>query len=191
MLNDTFAAGAFSITKYDTVIEAADGGNDTVLVNSDAPNSAFSPGYTLGANVENGVITGSSHFFLRGNDLKNDLIGNSAANLLQGFGDNDWLDGANGADTLNGGSGNDTYVLNDTYVVPGSNTWDTIIEGADSSIDSEYASGGRRPLRLSARGECRKPRCHGRVGVPPVGQRTEQQPDRQRCRQRPGRLRRQ
>ncbi len=152
VLNDTFAAGAFSITKYDTVIEAADGGNDTVLVNSDAPNSAFSPGYTLGANVENGVITGSSHFFLRGNDLKNDLIGNSAANLLQGFGDNDWLDGGAGADTLDGGSGNDTYVLNDTYVVAGSNTWDTIIEGADGGIDTVYASAdvGRYTYQLEA-----------------------------------------
>ncbi len=152
VLNDTFATGALSITKYDTVIEAADGGTDTVLVNSDAPSSAFSPGYTLGANVENGVITGSSHFFLRGNDLKNDLIGNSAANLLQGFGDNDWLDGGTGADTLDGGTGNDIYVLNDTYVVAGSNIWDTVTEGADGGIDTVYASAdvGRYTYQLEA-----------------------------------------
>ena len=152
VLNDTFATGAVSIPKYDTVIETADAGNDTVLVNSDAPNSGFFPGYTLGANVEDGVITGSSNFFLHGNDLKNTLLGNGASNVLQGFGDNDWLAGSTGADTLDGGPGNDTYVLDDTYVVAGSNTWDTVIEAADGGIDTVYASAdvGRYTYQLGA-----------------------------------------
>ena len=49
--------------------------------------------YTLGANVENGIIVGTLAFNLTGNALANVLTGNTAVNVLTG------------------GEGGDTYVL--------------------------------------------------------------------------------
>lgn len=56
--------------------------------------------FTLSANVERLVLTGSAALSGSGNDLANTLIGNGAANRLSG---------AEGADTLVGGAGNDTF----------------------------------------------------------------------------------
>jgi Ca2+-binding RTX toxin-like protein len=58
--------------------------------------------FTLGANLENLVLTGSSTLAGTGNDLANRLTGNGAANLLNG--------GA-GDDTMTGGGGDDIYVV--------------------------------------------------------------------------------
>lgn len=60
--------------------------------------------YTLGANLEQGVLY---------NALANNLTGNSAVNTLTGNAAANVLDGAGGADTLIGGAGNDTYVVDD------------------------------------------------------------------------------
>ena len=138
ILNDTNATGAVSILHYDTVIEALDGGTDLIYVNSDAPSSAFSPGYTLGANIENGTVTGATNFFLRGNELANRLTGNGANNSITGFDGNDRLDGGDGVDTLTGGLGNDTYVLGDTFLptIFSSSQYDTVVEGADAGTDT-------------------------------------------------------
>ena len=46
-----------------------------------------------------------------GNDLDNDLTGNSHRNRLYGFGGNDTLWGGGGRDVLIGGEGSDTFVL--------------------------------------------------------------------------------
>ncbi len=77
----------------DQAIEAAGGGTDTVrsLVT-----------FTLGANFENLVLTGSAVADGTGNALANSLTGNDAANLLNGGG---------GADTMTGADGDDTYVV--------------------------------------------------------------------------------
>ncbi len=138
VLGDTNASGSFAILRYDTVIEALDGGIDGVLVNSDAPSSAFSPGYTLGANVENGIITGSSQFNLAGNGLANSLTGNGAQNTLTGLDGNDRLTGGAGADTLSGGLGNDVYVLDDTTIsgALAVSRYDTVVEGANGGRDA-------------------------------------------------------
>ena len=104
---------------YDTVIEVAGGGNDTVIVGfvlgTDTPTS-----YTLGANVENGIVAGVDTgqtsdlpFSLFGNALDNSLTGNKAANTLDAEAGNDTLNGGGGLDTLIGGAGDDTYLLLD------------------------------------------------------------------------------
>lgn len=86
----------------DSVKESANAGTDTVK-------SAIS--YTLGANLEILVLTGTATLNGAGNALDNALFGNAASNLLEGGGGNDTLDGGAGADTLKGGSGNDTYAV--------------------------------------------------------------------------------
>ena len=64
--------------------------------------------YTLGANVENGILDGSSAINLTGNSVANLLTGNGGDNFLYGLGGNDTLKGGGGNDTLRGGLGTDT-----------------------------------------------------------------------------------
>src|SRR5262249_30980655 len=77
-------------TGFDTVVEAAGGGIDTVIVARAVALVALTS-YTLGANVENGIIGGvdtgqasDDAFTLNGNTLANTLIGNRADNTLNG-----------------------------------------------------------------------------------------------------------
>ncbi|NRR29467.1 calcium-binding protein [Oxalobacteraceae bacterium] len=88
----------------DQVVELADGGLDTVLVQYTADGS-----YTLPANVESAVVIATGvKVNLTGNALANYLEGNNAANVISGGDGDDLLDGADGNDTLAGGNGNDT-----------------------------------------------------------------------------------
>jgi len=84
----------------DTVTESANAGTDTVQ---------SSVTYTLGANVENLTLTGTSAINGKGNTLDNVLIGNSATNVLTG------------------GAGNDTYVVG---------TGDSIVENSGAGTDT-------------------------------------------------------
>jgi len=77
----------------DKVVEAIGAGTDTVQ---------SSVNFTLAANVENLILTGSSATNGTGNTLDNVITGNSANNTLNG---------GSGADTLAGGAGSDTYVV--------------------------------------------------------------------------------
>ncbi|MFW9606396.1 MAG: calcium-binding protein, partial [Pseudomonas sp.] len=86
--NDTYVVD----NSGDVVTEAAKAGLDTVQA---------SIRYSLGANLENLVLTGKAALSGTGNALANRLTGNAAANTL---------DGGAGADTLNGGAGNDVLV---------------------------------------------------------------------------------
>jgi Ca2+-binding RTX toxin-like protein len=96
----------------DQVIENAGEGTDTVRTTVD---------YTLGANVERGVVDTSTGLSLIGNELNNRLNGNAGADHLDGGlgndviiggGGNDTIIGGAGADTVAGGIGNDTFVFN-------------------------------------------------------------------------------
>lgn len=106
----------------DTVTELAGEGTDTV-------NSTL--GYTLGANVENLVLTGTGHIDGIGNGLANRLTGNGGNNWLQGGDGNDWLVGYGGGDILDGGAGADTMyggIGSDTYIIDA--VGDQVIEKA-------------------------------------------------------------
>ena len=69
-----------------------------------------SASYTLGAHVEELVLTGSA-ISGTGNGLANLIDGNDAANVLAGKGGDDILDGGAGGDTMTGGGGNDLYIV--------------------------------------------------------------------------------
>ena len=140
-LNDTFLRNIFSNLSYDAVTEDANAGTDLVFVNSDAPSSSLTnPGYTLGANVENGTITGATAFSLTGNALANELTGNDQANALSGLDGNDVLSGGFGSDTLTGGLGDDIYYLRDTFALSifEKLRYDTVIEAQGGGRDIVY-----------------------------------------------------
>lgn len=105
----------------DTVVEAAGEGTDLVQV------TLTSGIYTLGAEVENGRVMGSSAAGLTGNALDNLLTGSAGANTLSGGDGNDTLDGGLGNDKLIGGTGDDTYIVNAAG--------DTIVEAAGEGSD--------------------------------------------------------
>ena len=101
----------------DQVIEAANGGYDTVFVDG--------IDYTLPDNVERGAATyanGLSAFNLTGNSLNNELSGNDGAN---------WLDGKLGRDILTGYGGADTFAF--TTKVDGDNA--DLFVGFEVGID--------------------------------------------------------
>jgi len=85
--NDTFVVGSSN----DTIIELPNQGNDTVR-------SAFD--FTLPANVENLILTGSGNINGTGNTLNNILTGNSGNNTLTVVGGSDVIDGGAGIDTV-------------------------------------------------------------------------------------------
>ncbi len=107
--NDTYIVD----NTADTAVEVLAAGNDTVRAGVD---------FTLGAAVEDLVLTGSAAIDGTGNALANRITGNAAANRL---------DGGGGADTLTGGGGNDVYVTDGT---------DTITEAAAGGIDRVESS---------------------------------------------------
>ncbi len=83
----------------DQVIEALNGGNDTVESSLAA--------HTLAANVET-LILGEGGRDGTGNALNNQITGNGGANTLNGGAGNDMIDGGGGADIIIGGAGSDT-----------------------------------------------------------------------------------
>jgi Ca2+-binding RTX toxin-like protein len=127
--NDTMRGGTGNDTyvvnvSTDVVTENANEGTDTVRTGIT---------YTLGSNLENLTLTGTSTTNGTGNSLDNVLTGNSAANTLTGGAGNDTLDGQGGNDTLRGGTGNDTYII-------GTGGTDTLTENANEGTDTVQSS---------------------------------------------------
>ena len=116
----------------DVVAENAAEGTDTVRT---------AIAFTLGANVENLVITGSSAVAGTGNNLDNRIEGNSGNNSLSGNVGNDDLRGGAGNDTLNGGAGIDSLAGgtgDDIYVVD--HALDVVIENEGEGTDTVQTS---------------------------------------------------
>lgn len=151
-LNDLTAIslGGEIVDTYDTVIEEANEGIDTVgIVGISNPRASAPNKYVLGANLENGTIYGTQVFDLTGNTLDNALTGNSAANTLEGLAGEDTLRGGGGHDELYGGKGNDTYFLADlslTRFGPGFlSVYDSVFEGAGGGTDTVVVTAFANP----------------------------------------------
>ena len=103
--DDTLTGGAGDDTyrvdsSGDTTVELAGGGTDTV--------EAALASYTLGAEVERLVFTGTGTFAGTGNAGDNQIRGGTGGDTLKGLAGNDTLFGDAGNDTLDGGDGIDT-----------------------------------------------------------------------------------
>ncbi|MGO6946632.1 M10 family metallopeptidase C-terminal domain-containing protein [Rhizobium johnstonii] len=112
----------------DLVTEAAEVGIDTVRTTLAA--------YTLGANVESLLYTGSGSFTGTGNGLANTITGGAGNDTLDGDTGNDTLIGGAGNDTLIGGAGSDTMsggTGDDIYVVDSAT--DVINEAVSAGTD--------------------------------------------------------
>lgn len=93
--------------------------------------------YTLGANLENLILTGSSNLNGTGNLLDNSLTGNTGKNTLTGNAGNDTLDGGLGIDVLTGGLGDDTLIYDsaDSKIDGGAGIDLLEITGSDIILD--------------------------------------------------------
>lgn len=114
--NDTYV-----LSDADAIVEAVDGGIDTVK-------AAIS--YTLGSTLEKLTLTGATAINGTGNALNNTIIGNNGNNMLAG---------AAGNDTLTGSNGQDVFLFN--TALNASNNKDTITDYvvADDSIQLAQA----------------------------------------------------
>jgi Ca2+-binding RTX toxin-like protein len=125
--NDTYTVDVAT----DVVTEALIAGTDSVVA---------SLNYTLGANVENLMLTGAA-LNGTGNTLNNLITGNALNNLLSGLAGNDTLIGGAGNDNLNGGAGTDNMaggLGNDTYTVDVAT--DVVTEALIAGTDTVQAS---------------------------------------------------
>jgi Ca2+-binding RTX toxin-like protein len=137
--NDTLIGG----TGIDTIIGGT--GNDTYFVDDsgdvvtedstvsteiDTVKSTIT--YSLGANVENLILTGTAAINGTGNAGDNITTGNRANNTISGEEGNDILDGDAGIDLLVGGNGNDIYIVDTTT--------DNITEAANQGTDTVKSS---------------------------------------------------
>jgi Ca2+-binding RTX toxin-like protein len=121
----------YTVDGADLVIEATNGGWDSVFATAN---------YTLSANIENLTLQGSATSGT-GNDLANNLYGNDLSNNLSGGAGDDYLAGGAGADALDGGAGADTLdggLGDDSYVLDSAS--DTVTESADGGWDTVYAT---------------------------------------------------
>lgn len=109
--NDTYYVDDFG----DVVIEASNGGTDTVRTTLSS--------LTLAAWVESLVYEGSGNFVGTGNELANTLTGGQG---------NDILNGGLGADRMQGGAGNDLYIVD--------NAKDVVVELQGAGIDTVRSS---------------------------------------------------
>ena len=143
--NDTLDGGAGNDSMSGGLgndIYVVDSGTDAIFenagVNTGTDTVYSSVSYTLPANVENLVLTGTANINGTGNTLDNAITGNTGNNILSGLAGNDTLTGSGGNDTLIGGTGDDTYVVT-AQVTNAVNTL-TITENANEGTDTIQSS---------------------------------------------------
>ncbi|MFN8549567.1 MAG: calcium-binding protein, partial [Candidatus Eisenbacteria bacterium] len=126
--SDTMRGGLGNDT--DVVAQTGDVVTENANEGTDLVRSSIT--YTLGSNLENLTLTGTTAINGTGNTLNNVLTGNSANNTLTGNAGDDWLEGLAGSDTMRGGAGDDTYVVTETG--------DVVTENANQGTDTVRAS---------------------------------------------------
>jgi len=120
--NDTYIVDSVG----DTTVELAGEGSDLVQ-------SSIS--WTLGANFEKLMLTGTANINGAGNDVANTITGNAGNNIISGGGGADVLRGSGGDDQLSGDAGNDR--------LEGSAGTDTLFGGDGiDTVEFTLASGG-------------------------------------------------
>lgn len=139
--NDTYDVGYYGEpTIRDLIVENLNEGTDTIKAYID---------YTLGANLENLTLLGSS-FGGTGNTLDNTITGNESVNQLLGGVGNDTLFGNAGDDGLYGEEGNDVLIGGDGRdILGGGAGQDTLDGGFD---DDRFFGGYGDDLLLGADG---------------------------------------
>lgn len=90
----------------DIVIENLSEGNDTIQTSLTA--------YTLGAEVENLIFSGTGSFSGNGNELDNTIVGAAGDDTLAGGDGDDHFIAGGGVDVIDGGEGGDTLELSGT-----------------------------------------------------------------------------
>jgi Ca2+-binding RTX toxin-like protein len=119
----------------DQTAESGNQGHDTVRASGSANLS-----YTLGANVEDLIYSGTGQFGGTGNALDNLIVGGDGINVLNGGAGNDTLDGGNTLsgrfDVLAGGAGDDLYILDNPNFVNGVSSFLTLTESAGEGTDT-------------------------------------------------------
>lgn len=142
---DTLEGGtgndSYGIDPDDLVIEYANEGIDTILVNATSTENGYIS-YTLPNNVENLRFHGSGTGI--GNELDNQIWGTNGSQKLYGLAGNDTLDGGPADATLAGGIGNDVYIVDSAPSIDQwgrvASTGDVIIEGLNAGIDTVQSS---------------------------------------------------
>lgn len=134
--NDTYYAD-----RGDIIIEQADGGNDTVIIDP------FGGSYQMPLHVEELVLTGTGWRGGFGNGEDNTIIGTDNENLLYGYGGNDTIYGNGGTDRIYGDDINAPYAGNDVLYGGDGNDFlyggqgDDILYGG-AGVDMLSGSGG-------------------------------------------------
>jgi Ca2+-binding RTX toxin-like protein len=131
-VNPNFAEG-------DTIIEAANGGSDTVKSNATITLEGI-------AHLDHLILTGGGDINGTGNNLTNKITGTNGNNVLMGGKGNDVLAGSGGNDTLGGGQGLDTFRF------AAANTGADQINGFEAAFDRFDLSNGTFSSRTEAGG---------------------------------------
>jgi serralysin len=124
----------------DQVIEAIDGGYDTVITSKSASLTSFANCEALYA------ADGSTAINLGGTGGRDKLVGNGGTNILKGGG---------GVDTLQGGAGNDTFYMDATDEVSDTSGTDTAVVEFSYTLASfleNLIGSGTGAIRLTGNG---------------------------------------
>jgi Ca2+-binding RTX toxin-like protein len=156
---DTGTSGYYN-AKYGYITEDTDAGTDTVELRG---NSSASSNYTLGANIENVLVTsgtvsaGTTIYgrYVAGNTLNNAMTGAAGNDTFYGYAGNDTLNGGDGADSLDGGDGTDSLLGgagNDILRANGIPTYDdgvTDVLNGGTGDDTYYISTGDKVTEVA------------------------------------------